>query len=66
MPEDPADRRRDVTRRQRGRGDLIQERLKDVVVVPVDQGDLDRGAPERPSRIQPAESPADDDDVQSP
>jgi hypothetical protein len=34
--QQPADRNCDVTRRQRPRGDLIQQRLKDVVVRSVD------------------------------
>jgi len=65
MPENPADRRRDVAGRQRGGGDLIEERLKDVVVVAIDKGDADGRSRERSCRIQTAEPAADDDYVQS-
>ena len=37
-PEETADRIGDLARSQFGRGDLVQEREKRVVVVPVDQG----------------------------
>ena len=33
----PADRRRDVAGRQRGRGDLVEERLEQMVVVAIEQ-----------------------------
>ena len=62
-PQNPADRRSNVPRGQRGHRHLIEQRLKDMVVAAVDDGDPDPGAPERAGRIQPAESPADDDDM---
>ena len=52
--QDPADRRGDVGGRQPGGGHLIQQRLEDVVVVAIDDGDVDRRAPaaraRRPAR----------------
>ena len=43
-PEYPPDRGRDIARRQ-GRGrDLVKQRLKHMVVVPVDERDLDIGS----------------------
>ncbi|MGY4421043.1 hypothetical protein ACVWY2_003492 [Bradyrhizobium sp. JR6.1] len=39
-----ADRGRDLGGRQNSRGDLVQQRLKDMVIAPVDQRDLDVGA----------------------
>jgi hypothetical protein len=44
---DCADWRCDIGRRQRGRGNLIKKRLKDMVVVLIDQDDLDRSVRER-------------------
>jgi hypothetical protein len=43
--------------------ELIQQRLKQVVVRPVDDGDIDLGAPQRLRRKESAESAADDHDV---
>ncbi len=63
VSENPADRRRDVAGRQRGRGHLIQQGLKDVVVVAVEERDADRSARERPRRVESAETSADDDDM---
>ena len=55
--QDPADRRRDVARRQRRGRDLIQQRLEQVVVVAIEQRDADRRAaparaPRRARRIR--------------
>ena len=41
---------------------LVEQRLEQVVVRPVDQGHLDRGAPQEARREEPAEAAADDDD----
>jgi hypothetical protein len=58
-----ADRRGDVARGERRGRDLVQQRLEEVVVVPVDQGDVDRRAIERARRAQAPEPAADDDDA---
>jgi len=58
--QDRPDRRRDIGGGQ-GRGrDLIQQRLKDVVVAPVDQRDVDVSPREPLGRGEPAEAAADD------
>jgi hypothetical protein len=62
-PEDPPDRRRDVAGRQPRRRDLIEQRLEDVVVAPVEQQDVDRRLRERARRAQPREPSPDDDDA---
>ena len=60
-PEDPSERRRDVAGRKRGRRDLIEERLKQVVVVTVKQRDP-KGLPTQDlARLQPAEAAAKDE-----
>jgi hypothetical protein len=59
-PENPANRRRDVSRRQRSHRDLIQQRLEHVMVPPIHDRDLNRLAAQRTRRIQPAEAAADD------
>ena len=46
-PQDRADRVGDVAGRQRRRRDLVEERLEEVVVAAIDDGDLDRRARER-------------------
>ncbi len=58
--QDPADRRRDVARRKRGRGDLIEKRLEDVMVAPIDEQDVDRRSPKRARGAQAAKTAADD------
>ena len=62
-PQDPADRRGDVPRRQRRHRDLIQQRLEDMMVAPIDQRDPHRRAAQRPRGIQAAETAADDHDM---
>jgi hypothetical protein len=42
--EDPAQRRGDLARRQRARGHLVEQRLKQVEVAAVDERHVDRGA----------------------
>src|SRR5262249_53899114 len=54
-------RRRNCVRRQRGGGNLVKQRLKQVVVVPIDQSDINRDPSEGASRRQSAEATADDD-----
>ena len=63
MAKDPSRRRRDVARRQRCRCDLIQHRLKEVVVVAVEQRHLDRRTSERARRVESAETAADNHHV---
>jgi len=63
MPKNPTNRRRDVTRGQRGRRHLVQQRLKHVMVVAIEQRNAHAGARERARGVQSAESTADDDDV---
>jgi hypothetical protein len=62
--EDGTHRPSDVAWRERGGRHLVEQRLEQVVVVPVDQRDLDGGAGQRPRRLQPAEAGAQDDDAQ--
>jgi hypothetical protein len=54
--------RSDLTGRQDAGGDLVEQRLEQVVVSTVDEGDVDREPAEEPARRQPAEASADDDD----
>ena len=61
-PQNPADRRGDITGRECRSRHLIQQRLKDVVVLPVEHDDLDIGTGQRLRGPQTAESPADDHD----
>jgi hypothetical protein len=57
------DRRRYLGGRQDSRGDLIQERLKDMVIASVDQRDFDIGSLERPRCRDAGEAAADDQDA---
>jgi hypothetical protein len=57
-----ADRRRDVPLGENPGRKLIEQRLKQVVVRPVDDRDIDIGAPQRFRRKESAESAADDRD----
>ncbi len=63
--QDGADRPCDVGRRQAGRRDLIEQRLEQVIVVPVDDRDVGVDARERLRGEQAAESCADDDDARA-
>ena len=63
MPQDPADRRRDVAGRQRRRRHLIEQRLEQVVVVAVEERDAHRRTLQRLRGREPAEAAADDHDV---
>ena len=56
-----AQRRRDLGRRRRAGRDLVDERLEEHVVLPVDQGHLDRCAAQSAHRLQAREAAADDD-----
>ena len=57
-PHRRADRRADVGRRKRGGRDLVEERLKDVVVPPVDDRHRDRRPGERLRGGEAAEAAA--------
>ena len=59
--EQPADRLGDVAGRQRRRRHLVEKGHEQVVVAPVDDRDLDRGAAEAAGAGEPAETGADDD-----
>ena len=58
-----ADRPRDVRRRQARGRDLVQERLKQVVVVPVDEREVRRDVRERARGEQAAEPGAENHDA---
>ena len=60
--QDGAHRLGDIRRRQRGRGDLVQQRLKEVIVVAVDDQHVRRSAPQRLGGEQSAEPAPDNDD----
>jgi hypothetical protein len=55
----PANRRGDVTRRQRRRCDLIEKRLEEMMIRPVYDRDVYFGVAEGPGSIQPPEPSAD-------
>ncbi len=56
--EDGADRDGDLGRAEAGHGDLIQQRLEQVVIAPVERGDLEVvGAAEPASHAEAAETP---------
>jgi hypothetical protein len=54
-------RGRDLGRRERPGGDLVDERLEEVEVAPVDEGHRDRRVLEVLGGLQPAEPAADHD-----
>ena len=62
-PENPPDRRGDIAGRQSGRRHLVEQRLEQVVIAAVEQGDADRRALQRLSGGEPAEPSADDHDM---
>jgi hypothetical protein len=53
----------DVCRGKHGEGDLVEERLKDVVVTAVDHRDVDREPAKADGCAEAAEAAADDDDA---
>jgi hypothetical protein len=63
LPENLTDRRGDLTGGHDARGHLVQQRLEQVVVGPVDDGDVDVGVRQVLGGEQSAETSADDDDV---
>ena len=60
LAEHVADGRRDLAGRDHARRHLVQERLEQVVVAPVDHGHVDVLAGQEAGRRQAAEAPADD------
>jgi hypothetical protein len=63
LPQNSANRRCDLSRAQNGCRDLVQQRLKQMVILPVDEDDLGVGLAERFPSGQPAEATADDHDA---
>ena len=61
--QDPPDRRGDVPGRQRRCRDLVQERLEQVVIAPVQHGDADVLAAKRLRRGKAGEPSAEHDDM---
>ena len=63
--EDAPQRLRDLARREGAGRDLVEQRLEQVVVAPVDQRQVDLGVALRssPCGVQAAEPAADDDDA---
>jgi hypothetical protein len=59
-----SDRRRDFRWRKHGRRDLIEQRLEDVMISPIDQNHIRIGTPKRLSRSRPGEAGANDHDPQ--
>ena len=62
-PEHRAHRTRDIGRRERRGRDLVEQRLKDMMVGPIDQQDLDATAGERTCCVDAAEPGAYDNDA---
>ena len=62
-PQDPADGRRDVAGRERGHRHLIEQRLEDVMIPAVENGEPNARAPQGAGGIKPAKAAADDDDM---
>jgi hypothetical protein len=65
FPDHAAQRRRNEATRQDPGGDLIQQRLEQVVIGPVHDRDVDVGAGQGPRHPNPAEPGADDDHLVS-
>jgi hypothetical protein len=61
-PQRLPERQRNLDRRQRPRCHLVDERLEQEVVLPVDERDVDVRAAQGARRKEPAEAASDDDD----
>jgi hypothetical protein len=61
--QDDAQRRCDLGGRERARRGLVDERLEEGEVLPVDERDLDRRPAQAAHRLQAAEAAAHDDDA---
>ena len=63
-PQDGAEGLSDVARRKGTRGDLVEQRLEEVVVAPIDKRDLYRRVlAELLRRVKPGKAAADDEDT---
>jgi hypothetical protein len=60
LAQDAPDRSGDVGRVQAGGGDLVEQRLEQVVVAPVEEGDPHRRPGELAGAVEPGEAAADD------
>jgi hypothetical protein len=63
VPQNPPNRRGDVARRQRRRRDLVQQRLKQMIVVTIEQRDAYRRVGERACGVESAKTAADNHHV---
>src|SRR6185436_5508754 len=63
LAEEPADRHGNVARGERRGRHLIEQRLKDVVVRPIEDRHVNGGVAQRSRGVQAAESRADDHDA---
>ena len=63
LAQEMPDRPGDLRRRERGGRDLIEKRLKQMMIAAVDEGDADRRPGKPMNGFEPAESGADDDHV---
>ena len=61
--QNAADRRGDIGRRKAGGRHLVEQRLEQVIIVPVDHRDVEGAAGERFRGGQPAKPGTDDDDT---
>ena len=66
MSEDGPDRLRDVRWGERGGCDLVQQWLKEMKVIVVDDEHVGGSTPQLPSREQPTEAAAHNDDAWTP
>ena len=63
VAQDGPDGLRNIRRRQHRKRHLVQQRLEQVVVAPVDQGHIDGQMRQSFRRVNPAKSAADNDDA---
>ena len=63
MAQDGADGLSNVGGREHGQRDLVEQRLKGVVIAAVDHRDIDRQVPETFGSVKAGEASADDDDA---
>ena len=63
MAQDGADGLGDIGRGKHGQRDLVEQRLKCVVIATVDYGDIDWQVREALGRVQAGKARADDDDA---